>query len=147
MILEKAQVTNVDGDKVTVSAQIKTTCNACQAQADCGTGVIANAFVNKHQTISLTSPVPVKVGDVVTIGLPEARVLSASFWLYLLPLLVLIGGMLSLNSLFSHFGFGHELLAFSGAIVLTFGCFIWVSGHLKSKDNRHFQPVIIPPSK
>lgn len=146
MILEKAQVIHIDDDVVTVSAQIKTTCNACQAQSDCGTGTIAKAFASRHQSLTIQSLVPVKVGDVVTIGMPEERVLSASVWLYLVPLLTLLASTIAIDRALGLLGLDHELLAFAGALLMTFLSFVWVSGRLKKQDKHHFQPVIIPPS-
>ena len=90
MIKETATVVAVDGDFITVEAAIKTTCSSCQAQSDCGSGVISRALSPRTQQLSLRSPVPCKVGDTVRIGVPEAGVVAASLWLYVVPLIVLV---------------------------------------------------------
>ncbi|MEC8377515.1 MAG: SoxR reducing system RseC family protein, partial [Pseudomonadota bacterium] len=72
MIKETATVVAVDGDKVTVEAAIKSTCNSCQAQSDCGTGVVSRALAPKTQYLTLNTPMTVQVGQQVTVGIPEA---------------------------------------------------------------------------
>jgi len=52
MIRETATVVAVNGDTVTVEAAIKSTCNACQAQSDCGTGVISRALAPKTPPVT-----------------------------------------------------------------------------------------------
>lgn len=143
MITERATVVAVDGDNVTVEAAIKTTCNGCQAQSDCGTGAIATAFAPKVQRLELTSPVPVQVGDEVSVGIPEAGVLSASALLYVVPLLVLIGSALLLDSWLSTIGLGNDLSIFVGSVAATFISYIVVSGRIKKLDTQRFQPVLI----
>ena len=92
MIRETATVVAIDGDSVTVEAAIKSTCNACEAQSDCGTGVISRAIAPKTQQLTLRTPMPVRIGQKVTVGIPEAGILSASAWLYLLPLVEIVKG-------------------------------------------------------
>ena len=143
MITERATVVAVEGDKVTVEAAIKTTCNGCQAQSDCGSGAIATAFAPKVQRLELTSPLPVKVGDEVSVGIPEAGVLSASALLYIVPLLVLISSALALDSLLPTIGLVTELGVFIGSISATFVSYIVLSGRIKKLDTQRFQPVLI----
>ena len=76
MITETATVVAVNGDRVTVSASVKTACGSCQAADDCGTSAVAKAFSPKQQTFDLVSPLPLKAGDLVTLGIPEAHLLS-----------------------------------------------------------------------
>lgn len=143
MITERATVVAVEGDKVIVEAAIKTTCNGCQAQSDCGTGAIATAFAPKVQQLELTSPLPVEVGDEVSVGIPEAGVLSASALLYVVPLLVLIGSALVLDNWLPAIGLGNDLSIFLGSVAATFVSYIVVSGRIKTLDTQRFQPVLI----
>lgn len=144
MIVEKASVVKVNGDQVVVSAKIKTTCNACDVQSDCGTGTIARALAPREQQLTIKTPVPVTVGQEVNVGIPEQSVVSASMWLYLVPLLALIASALGLHHVLQSLGIYHELLVLVGANLVTFCVFVWVSHHLKQKDKSSFQPVILP---
>ncbi len=141
MIEETAKVVSVIDDKVVVEAAVKSTCSSCNAQDNCGSGTIARAFSSKVQRLTLSSPVPVKVGDTVSIGIHEQSVLIASWLLYLLPILVFFIALLSLSSFWSNTL--HELTLFALACVPTFFCFRYVAGKCKQLDKGRFQPVII----
>ncbi|QJR82095.1 SoxR reducing system RseC family protein [Alteromonas pelagimontana] len=147
MITETARVVAVDGDKVTLEAAIKSTCSSCQAQANCGSGVISRAMAPKTQQLTVTALFPVSVGDSVKVGIPEAGILAASGWLYLVPLLIFIGCALLLTELLPKIGFNSELWVVAGSIAATMAGFIWISGYLKQFDKRRFQPVIFPLQK
>ncbi|MFC3094748.1 transcriptional regulator [Alteromonas sediminis] len=141
MIEESAVVVNVEGDEVTVEAQVKSTCSSCQTQSDCGTGAIARAFSHRAQHLTLHTPVVVHVGDQVIIGIQEKSVLVASWWLYFVPLLLFVCSSLALASLFGDSV--HELLLFVLTLVPTVLGFSWVSNKIKRLDKGRFHPVIL----
>lgn len=139
MITETATVVAVRGDRVTVSASVKTACGSCQAAEDCGTSAVAKAFSPKQQTFELVSPIPLKPGEKVTLGIPEAHLLSASWMMYVVPLLVLIGSAV----LFAEFSSLHELIVFALSAGLTWLTFQWVSSRLQRQRNGRYEPVIV----
>ena len=136
MIEETAKVVAIDGDLVTVEAAVKSTCSGCKAKEDCGTGAIARAFSHKFQTLHLRSPFPVKLGQNVTIGIHEKSILVASWWLYLVPLLVFVMFNILLFSQLSSF---HELTVCLLALLPTLASFFWVSKKIKSLDKVYIQ--------
>lgn len=139
MITETATVVAVNGDKVTVSASVKTACGSCQAAEDCGTSAIAKAFSPKQQTFDLVSPLPLQAGDLVTLGIPEAHLLSASWMMYVVPLLVLIGSAVTLSELSTL----HELAVFALSGGITWLTFRWVASRLRRQRNGRYEPVIV----
>jgi len=141
MIEETAVVVSVEGDAVTVQAEVKSTCSSCNAQNDCGTGSIARAFSHRAQRLTLNTPMLVNVGDSVVIGIQEKSVLIASWWLYLVPLIIFLLANLGLTALFGESL--HELLNFLLALVPTVAGFVWVSGKIKRLDKGRFHPVIL----
>ncbi len=143
MIVESATVIHVQGDTVTVAAAIKTTCNGCQANDDCGTGVVSRALAPKTQQLTLKTPTPVKVGDIVKIGVPEVGILAASAWLYLLPLVVFLLSALMFNFLLPALGLTSELWVLLASGTVTLVGFLLTSRHLKSIETAKFQPVIL----
>ncbi len=143
MIKETATVIAVDGDVITVEAAIKTTCSSCQAQSDCGSGVISRALSPKTQQLTLQSPVPCKVGDKVSIGVPEAGIVTASLWLYVIPLIIFIASALSFNALLPAVGLSGEFWVLLGSLCVTFLAFTVISGYLKKRDQTRFRPVIL----
>ena len=143
MIRETATVVAVNGDTVTVEAAIKSTCNACQAQSDCGTGVISRALAPKTQQLTLRTPMPVRVGQEVIVGIPEAGILSASAWLYLLPLIAFIGAYSVSISLLSSNGFTHELWAMLPSGLVTFLTYKLSAYKLRCVERTKYQPVLL----
>ncbi|MEW9798764.1 SoxR reducing system RseC family protein [Alteromonas sp. CYL-A6] len=143
MMVETARVIAVDGDEITVEAAIKTTCNACQAQSDCGTGAIAKAIAPKSQQLTFKTPVAVSVGDEVNVGIPEQGIMLASALLYVVPLLVLVISAVLLERWFGLPGSGGDLVVFAGSSLATLASFVAISRHLKKMDKGRFQPVLI----
>jgi sigma-E factor negative regulatory protein RseC len=143
MITETARVVAVEGDLITVEATIKSTCSSCQAQSDCGTGAISRALAPKTQQLTLRSPIPVTIGQDVTVGVPEEGVLSASAWLYLLPLTVFIAVFAFGNATLSSIGLSHELWGVLPAVAFTFVTYKAIAFKLKRLDKGKFQPVLL----
>ncbi|MDO6566186.1 SoxR reducing system RseC family protein [Alteromonas sp. 1_MG-2023] len=143
MITETARVVAVDGDLITVEAAIKSTCSSCQAQSDCGTGAISRALAPKTQQLTLRSPMPVTIGQDVTVGVPEEGVLSASAWLYLLPLLIFIAIFAFANATLPSIGLNHELWGLIPSIALTLITYKAIAFRLKRLDRGKFQPVLL----
>lgn len=147
MITETAKVIAVDGDMVTVEATVKSTCSSCQAQDNCGTGAISRAMAPKSQQLVLRTPMPVQVGQNVSIGVPEAGILSASVSLYLLPLFTFIITILLGNVLLPRVGLNHELWNLPPALLFTFAAYKIVSLQLKRLDSVKFQPVLLSTTR
>ncbi len=146
MITETATVVQVDEDRVVVEAAIKTTCSSCQAQSDCGTGAISRALAPRVQQLTLRSPVPVKVGDTVQVGIPEAGIVSASALLYLLPLAIFIASAVLFSATLPGIGLVSELWVLLGSVVVTLAGFVALSGWIKQLDGRRFEPVLLAKS-
>lgn len=136
-------VVAVRGDQVTLEAAVKTTCSTCQAQSDCGTGAISRAMSPKTQRLTLRSPVPCKVGQLVTIGVPEAGIMSASVWLYVMPLIVLLLSAIVFDVILPLAGLSNELWTLLFSVATTFVSFVIISGFLKRMDTAKFRPVIL----
>ncbi|NMH58935.1 SoxR reducing system RseC family protein [Alteromonas ponticola] len=146
MIVENATVIAVNDEWVTVEAAIKTTCNGCQASDDCGTGVVSRALAPRAQQLTIKTPMAVKVGDVVKVGVPEVGILAASAWLYLLPLGVFLVSALVFSSLLPSLGLISELWVLLASASVTLVGFVQTSRWLKSKDSTKYQPVILSSS-
>lgn len=147
MIKETATVVAVDGDKVTVEAAIKSTCNSCQAQSDCGTGVVSRALAPKTQQLTLYTPMSVKVGQQVTVGIPEAGVLSASAWLYLLPLFTFIFAFFAISRALLVIEIHHELAALLPTMLATYLVYRFIASKLNKIESDKYQPVLLNVTK
>ena len=143
MIKETALVIAVDGDRVTVEAAIKSTCNACEAQSDCGTGVISRAIAPKTQQLTLRTPMTVHVGQKVIVGIPEAGILSASAWLYLLPLITFMGSYSAFMSVLNSSAIVHELWAIIPSAATTFLVYKLIAYKLRRVESAKYQPILL----
>ena len=91
MIEERGRIVKVDKGFVWVETLRKSTCGSCQAQNTCGHGIMSRLKPSRsHAYIRAANRYPLSEGDEVTIALAEDAVVSASFLVYLVPLLLLI---------------------------------------------------------
>jgi sigma-E factor negative regulatory protein RseC len=143
MIREKATVVAIEGDSITVEAAIKSTCNSCQAQSDCGTGLVSRALAPRTQQLTLRSPMSVKLGQEVTVGIPEAGILSASAWLYLMPLISFILSFILASFYLPTLGLTQELWALLPSVTVTFLVYKVISRKLLVAESGKYQPVLL----
>ena len=92
MTEELATVTSIDGDKVTLSSQIKSTCSGCSQVDSCANGQISKALPKQQLRITIDIPddCQLSVGDCVVLGIPDGELLASAGQVYLFPLLGLI---------------------------------------------------------
>lgn len=87
MIEEHAFVTHIDGQHITVESQVKSACGSCQQVDNCGSGQVAKAIPQKKLSLTVTSDMPVKLGDKVVIGILEKPLFQTAWQVYLLPII------------------------------------------------------------
>ncbi|MCJ8320324.1 MAG: SoxR reducing system RseC family protein [Colwellia sp.] len=75
---------------VTVQSQIKSTCSSCKQIDSCGSGQVSKAIPQKQLNVKLITQLPVKIGDIIVLGLSEKGMLQVAWQVYLWPLLGLI---------------------------------------------------------
>ena len=142
LLEELAKVVDYQHGWVMVEVELKSACNHCANNENCGTSAVAKAFSVKTQRFSIASEQPYAKNDMLKLGLPESVIIQAAALVYLLPLL----------GLFLFAGIGH-LLAFgleldtnlSAMILALFGAALsWRIGkYFAHKIEANAQPVII----
>ncbi|WP_100643311.1 SoxR reducing system RseC family protein [Alteromonas facilis] len=152
MVEEMGEVVAVDNGWITVQTQIKSTCNACHANDDCGTGIVARALAPKVEALRFKTDLPVSVGSRVRLGIQEDALLSASFMLYMLPLIILIISVMLFSHLLPMFQLEHEGWVLLATVLTCLFSFSRLSRHLKQREQQHYQPqllgvVLDPPSQ
>jgi sigma-E factor negative regulatory protein RseC len=90
MLEEIATVMKTEADGVWLKTQSVSSCNACQSNNDCGTGVVAKALTPRDNLFFVRSPLQLLAGQKVKIAVSEQHLVSAAALLYLLPLFCLI---------------------------------------------------------
>ncbi len=114
MIEESATVIAVNfapEKKVTVESEIKSSCSGCKQIDNCGSGQVSKAFPQAKLKLDLATDLPVKVGDVVILGLSDKYLLMSAWQVYLWPLLGLIFASVLGQWFVEQQIFIHELLA------------------------------------
>ena len=95
MIEERGRVVSIETACVWVETQRQSACGKCQAGTTCGHGLMNRLLPSpSHNYVPASCDFPVSVNDEVTIALPEQALLSASFLVYLMPLLTLFAGLI-----------------------------------------------------
>ncbi|MFA3790699.1 SoxR reducing system RseC family protein [Aliiglaciecola sp. SL4] len=143
MIEEIGVITAVDKDHIWVETEIKSTCGGCQAQDNCGTGVVAKAFTPKKEQLILRCHHSAKVGQKVKLGVAENQLLTASAMIYLLPLLVMIVTALSAQYLLPLIDLQHELWIVGAAFFSTFITFKFLKKYANQPNKNRFQPKLL----
>ncbi|WJG10490.1 SoxR reducing system RseC family protein [Aliiglaciecola sp. LCG003] len=143
MIEEIGVITAVDKDHIWVETEIKTTCGSCQAQDNCGTGVVAKAFAPKKERLILRCHQVTKVGQRVKLGIEEHQLLGASALVYLLPLIVMLLAALGSQALLPQFELTSELWVIGFTFVATFLAFMWVKSRANQDPEHKFQPKLL----
>ena len=95
MSFETGIVVSVDSDSLVVETIQRSTCDSCQAATGCGQAVLTKMVKISTQIRVLLgnySACKVKVGQRVTIGIPENILVKGALLAYLLPLLFALVG-------------------------------------------------------
>lgn len=116
---EKGVISKINKDHVIVQTQLKSTCESCAANSSCGAGIIAKALAGKTQNIGVKSDQSFAIGQQVTLQVDSSTVLSASFWVYMVPIFCFIAGALFCSWL-SGLSSSSEGLVILGAIISGF---------------------------
>lgn len=96
MIEQSARVTACNADTVSLATQNTSACHGCQAQGGCGTGLLAKLFPQRlPRELQLPRhlfPEQLHVSDRVLLGISEQALHTATWLVYMLPLLGLLLG-------------------------------------------------------
>ena len=135
MIVETGRVTKVADGKAIVEIERSSACAKCHAGCVCDVGT-------STMLVEANDPIGVHIDQCVQMSIQNASVLRASFVVYVIPLLALIGGVLLGGYLDKTFGFQNVL-----GILIGFGCLglslIFVRFYNNIfKQNIKNQPVI-----
>jgi len=139
MIKETGIVVAIFDGVVEVEVVRTSSCSACQAKAGCGHHAIAQVSSTNRMKLLVTDTFVSQIGQEVTIGIPENTLLTASFLMYLVPLLGLILGA-SLSAIFSD---QPTVAAIGSVIGLGVGLLIAKKQSVKHQLDPDFQPRVL----
>lgn len=144
MIEEHAEVVSIEGDEIWVETQRRSTCSSCAMQSGCGTSALEKVLGQRRTRVRVVSDQFLRVGDMVTIGVPESAFLRGTFAVYGVPLLL----MLVFAGLGNHLAIATSQTADAGAMLfglLGLGIGLaWVRFFgVSIRNNRRYQPSVL----
>lgn len=141
MIEEIATVSAIHPDGVEVVCFSKSACGQCQHSSNCGTGLVSKALPGRDHRFIIATDLSLTVNQQVRIGIPEQGVITSALLVYLIPLLMILGGAL-LASAGLGLGDGGTLL---GAVIGGGIGFGWASRLARRTSLQLTAPIIIAP--
>ncbi len=91
----RAVVLELRGDQAAIAPVGNFGCSHCNSGNGCGSGKLARMFCsNKPRKFIANNSAQARVGDEVNVVLPEGMLLHSSLLMYMLPLMLLLGGAL-----------------------------------------------------
>lgn len=139
MMIETATVLHYENGVAQVQCSAKNACGGCSAKQSCGTRALSGLAGEKFApSFRLEVNVPLKAGEQIQVGLAEATLLRSVFWIYGVPLLVLILSAIGFSALFSH-----ELAVAICVLISTACAFIGVKRKINKKQMGEFTPIFL----
>jgi len=89
VMFETARVVGTEENKAVIAKEISKTCEECQLSDSC----MSSGDVRCVKTFTVMNKVGARVGERVEIGMSSLEFLLGVFLVYLLPILLLIGGI------------------------------------------------------
>ena len=136
MLEQRARVVHSSGDNVWVEAMAPEDCGVCEGQG-CASRRLGELFQLRPRQYAVTSQLPVAPGDSVIVGIPDGIVLKTAFYLYGMPL-----GLIMTGALLFQAWFPGDLGAVMGSLMgmSAAGLLIASSGRKHRADT---QPVLL----
>ena len=138
MICQHGRVERIEGDVAYVRLEAPTSCEGCGSKGTCG---VVSA---EGKVIGVRNDVGVTAGQRVELSVRPAALLTASFLLFLVPVLALVAGLIAGYVLAEQFGWeGREWIGL-GIGAAAFGVVLLVIKMLNTRFERsgRYEPVI-----
>ncbi|BBN82151.1 hypothetical protein PA25_21360 [Pseudoalteromonas sp. A25] len=84
MIEQTLTVVSVSGTTAHLRAEQKAACEGCNGK--CGSQIFSKLFATQKKTFSIKLTEPVEVGQKIKLSLDDSKVVSNSFYVYMLPI-------------------------------------------------------------
>lgn len=90
MVEQIATVLRADANGFWLTTTPVSSCNSCQVNTDCGTGIVAKSLTPRQHSFFVSTTLQLLPGEQVKIGMAEQRLLQAAAMVYLLPLVLML---------------------------------------------------------
>lgn len=136
MLIETAVVTEYRNGIAKVRCETKKGCSGCAAQASCGAAVLSelNGSSNQGELLfELKVDQPLKIGQMIEIGLQEKSMILSALLLYIVPLTALL-----ISTLIGSLYLQNELLLAGFIFLMTAGAFVGIKKLLLGSATNSF---------
>lgn len=131
MLEQTAVVIVVDPGAIWVRAVENAGCASCGGKG-CATRRLADLFRRPRHGFQVESPLPLRVGERIVVGIPDGSVLKGALWAYGLPLVTMLAGALLAHWLSPGDGSALAGLIFGGLV-----------GAMLARRVRAHRPVVL----
>lgn len=139
MIEETGKVLSIEEGFADVETIRTSSCTSCRARHGCGHYAIAHVSSANRMRMRAIDPLTVKVGQKVVVGIPEDTLLQASVWMYMIPLLGLVGGAI----LPSSWGGGSGIAVIMSILGFASGLLLARNKSKQERYNLDYYPKIL----
>jgi sigma-E factor negative regulatory protein RseC len=143
MATEEGIVIKLDNKTAIIRTARKTACESCSEKHSC-----TSIGSGQEMELEADNPIHAQAGDRVTISLPTGKLITASFLLYVFPIILMIAGALLGERLAETYQIDSSLLSAGFGFlffIIAFG--IVKLKDLQAKKSGAFRPVIIRINK
>jgi len=143
MIEETAHIVSVEEGHAWVETERRSSCGSCSAKG-CGTGALSKILGRRTQRLRVKNPIDAQVGDTVILGIEEGVLIRGSLMVYILPLLLMLGGGLLGEALAPQWESDPEGLSLLFGIIGLVGGFLILRRYNRRVANDpHYSAVIL----
>jgi sigma-E factor negative regulatory protein RseC len=145
MIEESGVVVSIEGRYAWVRIERRSVCGACAAYGACGTSLIERFFGRGSMQVRALNQAQASVGERVMLAISERGLLSASFAVYLAPLVGLLGGAIAGEALLEGVADGAwtDAAALTGAALGFLLALFWLRGYSARSWTRSEQQAVV----
>ncbi|OOF69846.1 SoxR reducing system RseC family protein [Rodentibacter caecimuris] len=140
MLKELAEVVSYQSGVATVKCRSQSACGQCMAKNHCGTSALSelNGKTSEHIFI-LESITPLKVGQIIEIGIEEKSMLFSALLLYIIPLFTLLS-----TTILTSYWFESELIRTGFIFFSTALSFVVIKIFTKHFSlQKEFHPILL----
>lgn len=142
MILETGRIVAIEPEGLWVETIQRSACGSCQAQKGCGHSLLAKAGASASYLWVLLDgrdPASYQLGNQVQIGVPEDVIANGSLFVYMVPLLLMIGATVIAHQQ----AFGDGASALCALAGLALGALLVRLHAYLTRFDRRLQPVLV----
>ncbi len=146
MMTESAIVVQAEPGRAEIEFKRQSACSHCEMERGCGTGAIGRLLGHRLRPLTIETDQMLRVGDLVTLSIPEKLIVRASLVIYGVPLVTMLlcavlttvvfeasEGVIAVVSILGFF-FGYQLSIRLSALISADAL---TSGNFGISVNRH----------